>query len=454
MQMKTKAPVIPTVLEGQLVRTIAPPFANDEPGVVFPHRTGADAFKVTYDQLSTGLLVLGGTGSGKSNNVYHRMIEHVCQNMGRHDVALIFDAKGVYYRQLVDSNYQGRIVLISSDPADSQTCAHWNIFEELLCQPREEIEVVAREFAMALFAAEIKSHQPFFGLAAAAVFNFVLIALLREASTTGDYTRLDNKALILFFKHAASDINVYHDLLDKYPDFGFIRTYIGLRGQGMTNQALGVLGVLNSVIEQVFFKSFAQSGRPFSMSRICKDRGAHPHGTVILMRFVPRHKSALETVLSLLVSQFIKETLSRPDDAEGQTFTFLDEFSMLPFVSNIQEAANYGRSKKLRLILGLQSVSQLEAKYDKEATPIMAGLTNCIAFRCTDEESRSFVSKRFGASFENYSFAGGNIQHNTYAVSDSDQRNLKVGEAFIDLPNHEPFWFPFKEFEFKHVRSN
>lgn len=56
------------------------------------------AFGLTEDILSKHLLLVGGTGCGKTNLFYH-IVEQLIARMTKDDVMLIFDSKGDFYNK-------------------------------------------------------------------------------------------------------------------------------------------------------------------------------------------------------------------------------------------------------------------------------------------------------------------------------------------------------------------
>ena len=445
MKTNTNPGVIRTVLVGSNVFKNLPPVIDPAvQGVIFKSAENDMPFQIGFDRhLSRGLLLLGGTGSGKSN-VYMHMLDTVLEVLRQQDLLLVFDPKGEFLEQIKKAGRGDDIVLISTDPADSKITRHWNIFEGLLlAETAQEMELQAREISRALFAEHIeKSHQPFFGIAASDIFTAALLDFLRTAKATGDYSRLNNQQLVRFFQYAALDD--YHAMIDRNPDFQYLKTYIGKKGNEMSPQSLGVLGILNSVINTILVGPFGKSGRPFSMARLTRERTS-PRGTIVVLKYNLRHSQILETVYSLLISDFIKQTLALGEKTDAKTYLFLDELALIPYLSNLDQAANFGRSRGIRLIAGLQSYSQLKEKYGDQALPIASGFSNCIAMRCVDEESRNYISGRFGKAFENLTYAGQNIHREAYAVGDAEQRELSVGEAIIDLCDAPAFRFRFRK---------
>ena len=234
-----------------------------------------------------------------------------------------------------------------------------------------------------------------------------------------------------------------HKRIACHRDFLFLTSYIGAPGTQMTPMTLSVLAVLQDVVNKTFIGPFAKAGKPFSMSRIHRDRGRYPKGTVILLKYSVRYGNALEKIYMLMIEQLAKEVLDGPDTLDN-SFFFLDELPLVP-IRNLGRLCNFGRSKGAKTVCGLQAIPQLDEKFGAQgaAAAVMAGFTSCIAFRCVDQESRDYISNRFGKTFEDIIFAGTRHMQESHLIRDCDQRDLPVGEAFVDLPGHLPFKFAF-----------
>lgn len=437
--MMMHPPVVRNILVGETLQA-PPPVEPDKPGIVFPSRcSGQPPLQITFDQLSTGLMLLGGTGCGKSN-VYRFLIDQLLGQLKPGSIALIFDPKGEFTKQVLASAGEQRVVLLSSDPADGGRTCHWNIYEELLCSSTpEEGELMARSFARALLADQIHSQQPFFGYAAADLFSLILIHHIRHARASGDYSQLNNAALVRFLNRLT--VEQLHQLIDQNLDFGYVTSFIGARGAGMTPQALGVLGTLHSMVNATFIGPFRKAGRPLSMARLFRERQSR--ATVVLLKYTVKHKDALERILSLVVDQFIKEGLST-EDGSGDTFLLLDEMPMLPHLDMISAAVNFGRSKGMKTICGLQSVAQLPKE---QAASILAGFSSCLGFRCVDAESRQYLFARYGETFEELSYGGKSVTQSSHLIRDCDLHALTPGIVYADFPGHSPFSFAFSEYQ-------
>lgn len=173
----------------------------------------------------------------------------------------------------------------------------------------------------------------------------------------------------------------------------------------------------------------------YSIRRLIREKG----GKIIFLEYDVNYSETLSSVYSLFYDLAIKEALSEIND-DANTFFICDEMNLIPFVSKFEELLNYGRAKSCKTLIGLQSVSQLKKNYGEyEAESILAGFLTAICFTSVDCATRQFIKERFGETFEVYNVGGSNITKEGFTVFDSDIKNLRVGEAFIDMKGVPPF---------------
>lgn len=424
-----------TVLQGNEVSKTPPANYKGKPVAVMRGESGS--FTLTDDMLSRGMIIIGSTGVGKTT-VYKMLLDRVVPGMGNDDVMLIFDSKGDFLERYYEPGNPAHVV-ISAKSEHAHLARGWNVFGELFNRSGvldESSEMMAKEIAKALFKGMESQSQPFFNTAAADITAMVLVAFCREAKATGDYSKLNNQEFIRFMKKATTD-DLYA-LAGKYPDFGYIKSYLGEPGK-TTSQSLGVFGYLHGMIGSNFVGPFSGKGNgQFSIRRLMREKGKK----IIFMEYDLLLSKTLDSMNSLLFDLAAREAL---DVGGGSTYMVVDEMHLLPHSEQFSTLTNYGRSKGVKTIVGLQAITQLYENYGENGGKnIAAGFINAICFSAVDEDTRAYVSGRFGRAFTSQLFGGINIQREGHTVEDSDIRNLRVGEAYIDLPEQPPFKFRFE----------
>lgn len=433
--------------------------AADVPSQVvhFPGQCYADgnSFGINDKIMSRHLLLLGGSGCGKTNTFLFAM-DTLLNNMGEDDVAIVFDTKGEFY----DYFAKPGDYVIGNSPAFKDMSHTWNIFDEILADGWSDYAILsnAREISAALFHGRGSSTQPFFCNAAKDMFMAMLLHFVREAKANPKVwmPRLNNWNLKdAFSRFQGHD---YLALFKKYPDLQYMQTYIG---DGKSNQALGVFGELNSMLAEYFVGILAEykPGRCISMRQAVRARG----GKTIFIEYDLSMGETLTPIYRLLVDQALKEALGRGDqdrsrgDKKGKTgrcFLFADEFKLLPKLQHIDDALNFGRGLGVRVMAGIQSINQLYDIYGEERGKVMAsGFGSVLGFHTNDEGSRNFITSLMGSNIVLYQYT--NRLNNTSEVKQREghtaeewtQIELGVGQAIVGLSDYPPFLYQFREYK-------
>ena len=418
----------------------------EEPLVTYPGRSlqGDLSFSLDESLLSKHILLLGGSGCGKTNAFLYAISALRCQ-MSEHDVAIIFDTKGEFHSEF---SRPGDMV-IGNSPAFRPLSNTWNLFDEILADGSGEAEITlnAREISSALFYGRGSSSQPFFCNAARDIFRGVLLHFIRSAEQMPDVwgKRLNNQDLVSALQ--GYQVEQYIQIFKKYQDLRGLLSYFG---DGTSNQALGVFGELNSMISEYFVGIFAGHNpqRSISMRQAVRQKG----GKAIFIEYDLSVGETLTPIYRLLLDQALKEALSRQKSG-GRVFVFADEFKLLPKLQHIDDALNFGRGLGIKVMAGIQSIDQLYDIYGREKGAVIAsGFGSMFAFHTNDSSSREYVTKRYGPNYVAYSYHSHHRNSRVYdersgnVAEEWDQIRLGVGQALIGLGYEAPFLFQFDEY--------
>lgn len=415
------------------------------PLVTYPGQAfqGGECFSLDDSLISKHILLLGGSGCGKTN-VFLYAIDFLRRRMTADDVAIIFDTKGEFHAQF---SRPGDYV-IGNSPAFRPISHTWNLFDEVLADGFDEaFSLNARELSSALFYGRGSASQPFFCNAARDVFRGILLHFIRSAKQAPDLwmARLNNQDLVKAFQ--SFQVEQYIQIFSKYPDLRGLLTYFG---DGSSNQALGVFGELNSMISEYFIGIFAEHDpkKSVSMRQAVREKG----GKAIFVEYDLSVGETLTPLYRLLLDQALKEALSRQKNG-GRVFIFADEFKLLPKLQHIDDALNFGRGLGVKVMAGIQSIDQLYDIYGRgKGAVIASGFGSVFAFHTNDNSSREYITRRFGPNHIAYSYNSTqrnsvvNAERDGNVVEEWDQISLGVGQAFIGLGYAPPFLFQFDEY--------
>lgn len=406
---------------------------------------------ISNDILSKHLLLLGGTGCGKTNVMYY-LIEQIKNNMTKDDVMIIFDTKGDFLSKF----YNEKDVVLSNSKQYSSITKQWNIFREAAADgwQDEDIMMNAQEIAYSLFADALeKTSNTFFPQAARDIFASILIQELRNGSSSNTGLKLSpeiyrkqllNNEMLKDLLNSLSVNSLKQSLFSK--DLQSVFTYLG---DGDNLQGLGVLAELQNITRQIFVGSFAKQGA-FSIRNFIRNKGAR----TLFVEYDLSIGSTLTPVYRLLFDLALKEAMGRTK-SEGNVYFVFDEFKLLPNLKHIEDGVNFGRSLGVKVIAGLQSIRQLQEAYGEDrANNIISGFSSIFAFRTNDTISQKYITDLYGENFviEEFMTLDDKIVEKErvgHCVESWDLNKLKTGDAIIGLCSERPFLFHFDEYRNK-----
>lgn len=378
-------------------------------------------------------LILGSAGSGKST-LMRQLAKPIFENAKTNDNVITFCAKS----DMLEFAYPDDIIINISNTKNTKAC--WNIFEEM--KASSDPELTLREISTALFEdAEEKSSQPFFPQAAREIFFKTALYMYKYAISKK--ISLSNGDLIEFLEttpiHGSDSDPGWVELASLYPDsFGMLRDYLG----DGSDQGLGCLSEVRTMLSKAFFGSFKSYGGTFSAIRSSQSGGKR----IFLDYNYSSGGHATLPVYKILIDLFLKEAMRT--DAKHKTWFLLDEGALLPKSNVLTDALSFGRDPSsgnknagVRILMALQSARQMTNHYTQsQAECILSLFPNIIAMRIADSFSRKIVSDRYGKAHYLYTYSGvGGKEHihesTEEVVSDFHFSYItKEGQAIMSLP--------------------
>lgn len=427
------------LLKGTSLDSGVPPNCSPDPRVVLNGTCRGKPAKLGLDDrlLCSHILLLGGTGSGKTNTVSH-IISQLQRVMSSSDVMLVFDPKLDFVR----FHRKDDIAVTYREQSLCRTGV-WNLFKELFADGKDIDSIFsnASELADAVFADQLEgASQPFFPMAARDIFSAAVTAEAVSASERMDRfdsSRLNNK--LLAEKLSLLDAGSLKVLLEPYKSLRGVLKYVG---SGQSAQALGVFAELQTAANRFLTRGFRKEGS-FSVRQTVKQRG----GRTLFIEYDPSCGQALRPVYQLLTDLFLKEALSPLGSGRGRVYVVCDEAGMLGRLSHFSDALNFGRSLGLCVIAGLQSLEQLYESFGEYGgRSCAAAFQTVFCFHTNDEASRKYLSEAYGKNLSvmQYVTPGGVSAEECrsgFTVEDWDITGLSCGEAIVGLPYHSPFRF-------------
>lgn len=301
-------------------------------------------------------LVVGSTGAGKSVAIT-RLLDEI---EARGDIAIVVDSGGEY-----SSRYyrEGRDHILN--PFDDR-CAPWS----------PTAEMTGPWDAEALSKSMIPD-----GVGDNADFNSYaqtfLTSVLRKLDEQG---RLSISTLMYYAQVAPpEELEKFLVGTPALAQLGAERTFASIRT--IVTNYLGTYLYLQ------------HNENPFSVSQFIR---AERHG-ILFLTYRDDQIDSLRNMISCVLDVASRTVLSLPDSTTRRVWLIIDEFASIGKVQSIETFAAKARKKGGCLLLGLQSVSQLQDRYgEKGAQTIMSNLSSWLVLRCSDPETSEYISTYIG----------------------------------------------------------
>lgn len=418
------------------------PFHSTKPIVTFNGLTNGTQNYFSLDEsiLSKHLLLIGGTGCGKTNVFYH-LISQLKSKMTNDDVMIVFDTKGDFYNKFFNSK---KDFVIGNSVQYHKECSIWNIFKDIVADGwnKEIVDANINEISWSIFQESIDNNksQPFFPNAARDLFAAVLSYIIRIGKDDLDFKKsyFNNQALKKFLD--LMDAESLRNMFETESDLKSVLSYIG---DGNNGQALGIFAELQAVIRKLFVGVFAKDGK-FSIRNFIREK----QGKTLFIEYDLSQGSVLTPIYQLIFDLALKEALGRTK-SEGNVYLICDEFKLLPHLKHIDDAVNFGRSLGVKVCAGLQSIEQLYENYgESRGRNIASGFSSVFSFKANDVATREFTAGLYGKNIvlEQYKTLDNQIKQEKRegkTVEDWDICKLSIGEAVVGLPFVSPFKFKF-----------
>ena len=344
----------------------------------------------------------------------------------------------------------------------------WNIFKEITVNGYNEanmpeLYLYSREIAKAFFEGKKSDSQPFFVNAATEVLTAIFYQALwcnLESSVADKTQNLTNKKIRELFD--LWNVSDFCRFISSNDELKSTLSLIGMpelddEGNYLVDEDGNMIyrsgdEAQNSVytevliaIRDILIGVFAQEGK-FSIQNFVRQKGSR----TLFIEYDLALGSVLSPIYRLMIDLALKESLGREKSA-GNVYLIIDELKLLPKLKHIQDAVNFGRSLGLKVIVGLQSITQLKEAYGEEAMNIVAGFSTVMSFHANDYETREFTTKLYGKNIliEQYQNPDNTIKverRDGNCVEDWDVTTLGVGEAIVGLPFSQPFRFKFERY--------
>ena len=263
----------------------------------------------------------------------------------------------------------------------------------------------------------------------------VVSAILKRQVAAGQTTNAD------FLQHIAiASMQELAELVQGTPAARLLNPEV----KGMAGSVLGVLGAYAAVYADAL--DHAAGAADFSIRKWVEDES---QAGVLWIPYQINHRAMLAPLVGAWLDIAVSSVLSLRPSRERNIWLVADELPLLSKINSLVEAATNGRRYSLRLVCGLQAVSQLQKTYGThDATTILSSLRSWLILNQSDAETAEAMSKGIGeqevirvqtSSSKN---SAGSSESATRqwatqkAVLPSELLNLPKLEGFLRLAEH------------------
>lgn len=333
---------------------------------------------ISLSRETRHILIFGGTGTGKTQIILPLM--RAAKERG--DRMLVFDLKNDFTREFPScagshDGQQVEVVDVIFAPWDRRATP-WAVARDV------DTLAAAREFAARMIP-EAQGGSPFWSNAARQVLIASLVELQYEKPEKWGFADLVEKLIRPVEELAEAARTHFPEALKALSD-----------GQQNVTTA-GVLGNLMSYLSVIFdlARAWPTPGL-FSIRDWLAETGARRVKTVIL-----QHNGQFESLAHAfngavlgLASQLINSPVIQ-ESAARRLWFFLDEFPQLGKVEAVFPLCEIGRSKGVRVVIGMQDISQLKKIYsDHQASALVSMVGTHVVTRVSSGETADFICEK------------------------------------------------------------
>ncbi len=310
------------------------------------------AIRISIHQECKHIMILGGAGSGKTTLLWPMLHEIVA----RGDRMLLFDFKGDF-----TSSLPGPLTLLA--PADARS-ARWLVGADI--ETRLEAESLSETLIPLPSGGE--------GAIWARGARGLCVGLIAHLQTTkpgkwdfSDLARIAAETLINY-KLLCQIVEREHP-----PAKAFL---MGKDSKTTSGFLAELSGCLTHVINLGVASSAANpKAGAWSVKGWLKNSSKFPR--TVVLGFRPASKELSQAFLASIIEQVVRRGASLPDcrPYQRRLLLILDEVPQCGRIPSISDALVTLRSKGCRVILGLQSIAQIEQTYDRNTATIWASST-------------------------------------------------------------------------------
>ena len=392
--------------------------------------------KVYVDNSQYHNLILGTTGSGKSESIVKPMVKLLAKNG---QSMIITDPKGELYadtsEELKKRGYNV-IVLNFRDPQKGNT---WNPLTLPYVYYKngnvDKATELLDDVALNILQDPNNKNDPFWEKSASDYFSGLAFGLFQDAKEE----EVNINSINLMATVGEERFGASH----------YINEYFKMKGESSTPYVLAS-ATINSPSDTKggILSTFRQKIRTFSSREILSEMLSYSNfdmskigeeKTAIYM-IIHDEKTTYHSLLTIFIKQCYETLVACANEHGGKlpvrTNFILDEFANMPPLKDVGSMVSAARSRDIRMTFIIQNFAQLADVYGKEVAEVIKGNCNNLIYLLSTEM----------AALEEISKACGEVKSkekektaSTPLITVTDLKKFKMGEALLLRSRKNPF---------------
>ena len=392
---------------------------------------------VYVDSGEAHSLIIGATGSGKTQMVVHPLVRLLCK---KGESMIITDPKGEIYenngKMLRDYGYN--IILLNFRDPQNGNC--WNPFELPYRYDKngkgDKANELLNDLALNILS-EQNSADPFWTNSAADYFTGLALGMFEDAKETEVNINSINLMATLGDERYGSSTYLKEYFKDKDP-----ASPAAVNALGTVNAPADTKDSITSVMKQKI-KVFAVtqnlsemlSRSDFNIDKIGEEK------TAVFM-IIQDEKTTYHPLATIFIKQCYEALIDVAQRHGGalpvRTNYILDEFANMPKLNDISTMITAARSRHIRFNMIIQNFAQLNQVYTKEVAETIRGNCGNIIYLLTGElQALEEISKLCGDKL--VKVGKDNREETRPLVTVSELQRMQFKEAIVMKHRKPPF---------------
>jgi len=370
--------------------------SSGEPGPAGVPLDSMDPKRMYYDSRDAHTLIIGGTGSGKSRRL---IMEAVMSHVGSGESLVVFDPKGEIRKRTRGSLQADGYMTYVIDLRNPDASVGWNMFQEIhgLIHSDDQTDV-DRAYEMVMSAAHsicpLKTmDDPFWETSAQGLIAGMIVVVLKSARRPEDVTI---RKVFDLIQSTFSSEDAAKEFAGRFRgdelEYGFMHP--ALNNAASTQRCIVAMAT-NSLFP---FATSNALTRALSQCELTFERMMERKTAVFLI--APDEKDTLNPIVSIFVKLLYEHMVSAAYKNNGsmqrRMNIILDEFASLPRIDNMPLMLSAARSRNVRFVLAVQSLSQLLSAYGPDGDTIKGNCSNWIFMSSRDMSTLREISSLVG----------------------------------------------------------